>query len=171
MTTFELEFTSSDITTEISDMMSTDFTSFSMDLETFDSTDQIWEESTTSEYSSSYWVSGVITDLDSSILIASNWTECYRSTYADIMNTTEVDIALTQCNKNKLLMACKLVTNSNYTLAAMGLRNDVLFNCSTASTCLHVSNGVGWYFSDNYSWGFVDGTDSVDRNVCEKQHP
>ncbi len=41
----------------------------------------------------------------------------------------------------------------------------ILFDCSTNST--YVSNNVGWYFSDNYSWGFVNGIDNVNRDVCD----
>jgi hypothetical protein len=84
-----------------------------------------------------------------------------------LMNTTEITNTLSQCNKTKLLMACGLTSASNYTLAAMGYRDDVLFNCSTNITCTHVANEVGWYFSNNYSWGFVNGTDSVSRNTCD----
>ncbi|CAF1679703.1 unnamed protein product, partial [Adineta ricciae] len=30
--------------------------------------------------------------------------------------------------------------------------------------CTHIANGVGWYYSDSYSWGFVSGGDNVTRN-------
>ncbi len=76
-------------------------------------------------------------------------------------------LLLFYCNGTKLLLACKPISNSNYTLAAMGLRAGVLYNCGTSSTCTHVAGGVAWYFSDTYSWGFVNGTDSVSRNSCD----
>jgi len=37
------------------------------------------------------------------------------------------------------------------TVAAMGHRDDVLYNCYLTS----------------YSWGFADGSDSVQRSICE----
>mgnify|MGYP007061239460 FL=1 len=80
-----------------------------------------------------------------------------------------VSTILAQCNRKKLLLACKPVANSVYTLAAMGLRADVLYNCGTASTCINVANGVGWYFSDDYSWGFVNGGDAVTRSSCDTE--
>lgn len=83
------------------------------------------------------------------------------------MNTTEIATVFQQCNKGKLLMACKPINNYTYTLAAMGLRHDVLFDCSKNLSCVHMANGVGWYFNGDYSWGFVNGTDSVNRDRCD----
>jgi hypothetical protein len=116
-----------------------------------------------------YWVSGPITNLDPSILLSNGWTECYNGTYSVNFLPGEVATVLSQCNLGKLLLACKPINNSVYTLAAMGLRNDVLYNCSNNATCTHVANEVGWYFSDSYSWGFVNGTDSVTRNSCDTE--
>jgi hypothetical protein len=66
-----------------------------------------------------------------------------------------------------LLIGCGPVGNITLTVAAMGLRADVLFNCSTSATCTHVANGVGWYYSAVYSWGFVNYNDTVSRNTCD----
>ena len=49
----------------------------------------------------------------------------------------------------------------------MGDRADVLHDCSSAPNCVRVANGVGWYYSDSYSWGFVNGTDAVTRSTCD----
>ena len=114
-----------------------------------------------------YWVSGPITNLDPLTLSNNGWTECYTSTYADYLLPGDVATVLSQCNLGKLLLACKPVGNSIYTLAAMGLRSDVLYNCSMSSSCANVANGVGWYFSDDYSWGFVNGGDTVQRSSCD----
>ena len=35
------------------------------------------------------------------------------------------------------------------------------------SNALHEANGVGWYFSDNYSWGFAPSGAVVDRSECD----
>ena len=116
-----------------------------------------------------YWVSGTILDLDSDLLTSKQWTQCYSGTYADDLTSSVVSTILAQCNKGKLLLACKPVANSVYTLAAMGLRDDVLYDCGTSSTCTNVANGVGWYFNDDWSWGFVSGGDEVDRNSCDTE--
>jgi hypothetical protein len=114
-----------------------------------------------------YWTPNIITNVDPSELSANGWTECFNATYDVYLLANVVATALSQCNQAKLLMACKQVSDTNYTLAAMGLRSDVLYNCSTSSTCVNVAGGVGWYFSDIYSWGFVNGSDSVDRSSCD----
>lgn len=67
------------------------------------------------------------------------------------------------------MLACKLKTDTVYTLAAMGLRSDVLYNCGTLTSCVNVANGVGWYFSDDHSWGFINGGDLVSRSSCDTE--
>ena len=64
-------------------------------------------------------------------------------------------------------MACKPTANANFTLLAMAPRVDVLFDCGTQTNCTKQSNGVGWYYSDIYSWGFAPGGEPVNRNSCD----
>ncbi len=66
------------------------------------------------------------------------------------------------------MLGCRPIGSTLLSVAAMGLRADVLYNCSTSVSCTDVANGVGWYFSYGYSWGFVNGTDSVLRNSCDE---
>ena len=54
-----------------------------------------------------------------------------------------------------------------YQLAAMDNRQNVLYDCSSVSSCSFRSNGVQWYFSRNYSWGFSDQSHVVDRSFCD----
>lgn len=69
------------------------------------------------------------------------------------------------------MLGCRPLGNTLLTLAAMGNRADVLFNCSASSTMTNQANGVGWYFSmdaGNWnSWGFVLGWNSVFRGNCD----
>ncbi|CAF1151441.1 unnamed protein product [Rotaria sordida] len=111
-------------------------------------------------------VSGVQTNFDVTSL-PSGWTLCYNDTYNVVLNSTLLDTILTQCNRGKLLLGCGLKNSSVLTIAAMGLRSDVLYNCSNIITCTHIANGVGWYYSSNYSWGFVQDQDAVYRRRCD----
>ncbi|CAF4287617.1 unnamed protein product [Rotaria sp. Silwood2] len=95
------------------------------------------------------------------------WSQCYNGTYDVFLNTTTLTSVLNTCNKAKLLLGCRPKGNTNLTVAAMGLRADVLYNCSTYSSCTNVANGVGWYYSDNYSWGFANDNDTVARGSCD----
>jgi hypothetical protein len=84
------------------------------------------------------------------------------------MNSSVVSTTLATCSQNKLLLGCRPVGNSIMTVAAMGNRADVLYNCGSTASCTHVANGVGWFFSDSWSWGFVNGYDTVNRDQCDE---
>ncbi len=107
---------------------------------------------------------GVQQDLNPATL--AGWSQCYSDTMAD--SGTPVADILAQCGGDQLLMGCRPVGNTNLTLAAMGERADVLFECGEEATCVHqAANGVGWYFSDSYSWGFAPGGEPVNRDSCD----
>lgn len=53
------------------------------------------------------------------------------------------------------------------TVAAMADRTDVLYKCGSTINFRNVANGVGWYYSTIYSWGFANGIDSVNPNPCD----
>jgi hypothetical protein len=110
-----------------------------------------------------YWASGVLQNVPESTL--TGWTLCFSDDYGDFF--TPVSQATSQCDKAKLLVGCKPTGTSTLTLAAMGPRADVLFDCGQTADCKKVSNGVGFYFSDNYSWGFVPEGAQVQRFSCD----
>jgi hypothetical protein len=92
------------------------------------------------------------------------WQQCFKNTYAGAQDLPTV---LANCNKAKLLMACRQVGSPTWALVAMAPRQDVLFDCGQQPNCTKQSNGVGWYYSNNYSWGFAQGGDAVNRNSCD----
>ncbi len=110
-----------------------------------------------------YWQSGVQQNVPAASLVG--WTQCYEDTYAD--SNTPMQTILQQCDKSKLLMACRQAGSPSFTLLAMAPRVDVLFDCGQQTNCTKQSNGVGWYYSDDYSWGFAPGGLSVNRNSCD----
>ena len=74
---------------------------------------------------------------------------------------------LQQCSKAKLMLACRKVGAPTYQLVAMAPRADVLFDCGQQASCSKASNGVAWYWSDQYSWGFAPEGAPVKRNSCD----
>ena len=52
-------------------------------------------------------------------------------------------------------------------MLAAGMRADVLFDVGNQNAGKHEANGVAWYYSDSYSWGFARGGDTVSRNSCD----
>jgi hypothetical protein len=111
-----------------------------------------------------YWQPGVLQNVAPATL--TGWSQCYSDTY-DVSLQGALGGLLQQCSKNKLLLACSPVNAPKFTLVAMGLRTDVLFDCGSDSACTHVANGVGWYYDNNWSWGFVKAGDPVQRNECD----
>lgn len=71
------------------------------------------------------------------------------------------------CYQDKLLLGCRLSGSSVLTVAAMGKRSDVLYDCGTQPYCTHYANDVGWYFSAEWSWGFVDSLLIPSRVPCD----
>jgi hypothetical protein len=110
-----------------------------------------------------YWRTGVQQNVDPAALIG--WQPCWSGLYGE--SSPLVSTVLQQCSKAKLLMACRPVGAPTFTLLAMAPRADVLFDCGMDATCAHPSNGVGWYFSDDYSWGFAPAGEAVNRNSCD----
>ncbi|UJR10947.1 hypothetical protein I4U23_015132 [Adineta vaga] len=114
-------------------------------------------------------LSGVQLNLNPNSL-PNGWSLCYNATYSSSMTSLDISTILSSCNQAKLLLGCREVNNETLAVAAMGNRADVLYDCNTTSSCTHVANGVGWYFSDSYSWGFVNGSDTVSRSSCDTQN-
>ena len=93
------------------------------------------------------------------------WEPCWTGLYN--ANSPSVASILDQCPGEQLLLGCRPVGAANLTVAAMGDRADVLHDCGNNNACTHEANGVGWYFSDSWSWGFVAAGEPVNRNSCD----
>lgn len=112
-----------------------------------------------------WWVSGVQQNVQKSQLVG--WSQCYEDGYDN--SNTQMSQILQQCSKGKLLLACAQQGSGTLNVLAMADRDDVLFDCGTDSLCTHQANGVGWYWSDQWSWGFAPGNQPVQRNSCDVQ--
>jgi hypothetical protein len=95
------------------------------------------------------------------------WHPCYKGTYDVELNSTVLAYILNQCYKDKLLLGCGPTDSGVLTLAAWSHRKDVLYDCGKQRDCLHMADNVGWYYSDDHSWGFVRDGDSVNRMTCD----
>lgn len=110
--------------------------------------------------------SGVQVDVDPASL-PWGWLLCYTDVYNVTLNYSLIDYIFSQCNRTKLLVACRHINSTILSVAAMGYRSDVLWDCGNITNCTHVANDVGWYYSNDFSWGFVQGTDAVNRVACD----
>jgi len=92
------------------------------------------------------------------------WTQCYLDTYNNTSLTTAG--VLSACTEDNLLLACRATGASVLSLAAHAPRADVTFDTGQADTP-HNANGVGWYFNDDYAWGFAAEGDAINLNICD----
>jgi cysteine-rich repeat protein len=106
--------------------------------------------------------SGVLTNTPEASL--TGWTLCYSDTY-DNSSTTLSDI-LTACSQAKLLLACRVTGSGTLQVLANAPQADVIFDTDATDTP-HDANGVGWYYSNNYSWGFAPQGDPISRTSCD----
>ena len=91
------------------------------------------------------------------------WKKCYAGPYNA---TTNLAAVLAECGKTHLLLACRPVGSPTFTVVAHAPRADVTFFTGTSNTP-HNANGVGWYYSDNYSLGFAKQGDVINRAPCD----
>ncbi|CAF4131514.1 unnamed protein product [Rotaria socialis] len=82
--------------------------------------------------------------------LSSAWSLCYSAAHATPIYVN-ISAILTICNKNKLLLDCRPIGNVILTLAVMGDRTDVLYDCCASASLSRVANGVGWYYSTTLS--------------------
>lgn len=101
--------------------------------------------------------SGIQQDLPVADL--SGWTECYRATYGAEARAQDM---LNACTGGQIMLACAPVGSATLTLAAYAAREEVFLDTGASNNVVHTANGVDWYFSPDYSMGFVaEGTGVV----------
>jgi hypothetical protein len=91
------------------------------------------------------------------------WTQCYVGNYGA---SASLSTLLAQCSKANLLLGCRTSGSSTLTVAAHAPRADVTFETGSSQTP-HNGNGVGWYYTSSYSWGFAPQGSPINRNSCD----
>ena len=112
-----------------------------------------------------FWASGIVEDIPFDEL--HGWRLCYQDHYYD--DGERVRDILDECDGERLLIACGDRDRDELKLAAMAARSDVLYDCDDDEDCFHEANGVGWYFSSWWSWGFLPPDRRVERNSCDTE--
>ena len=87
--------------------------------------------------------------------------------YSTVITPTLLTTILTSCNKGRLLLGCRSVGQSILSVAAIGNRADVLYNCSLEEICPHIANDVAWYFQSSSAWGFTRASDPIQLASCD----
>lgn len=94
------------------------------------------------------------------------WQECHRSFYN--ANTPMANI-LNACNGDQIMYGCQRNGAAAWQVLAQGPR-DVVFRDTGNGNNPSVANGVGWYFSQNWSLGFAPEGQAISRNSCDTQN-
>jgi hypothetical protein len=108
---------------------------------------------------------GIRTSLAEAELLAGGFHPCFTGLY-------NVDPPLAQiqasCDESVLVVACRPVnTPQTLTVAAMGTRAEVFRVDPADQTSTHLHNGVAWYFTPGYSWGFAPPGAAIARGECD----
>lgn len=111
---------------------------------------------------------GVKTNLP--IASLDGWSQCYSDAYDN--SGTSLESITAACPQANLMLACRSTGSATLTVVAYAPRADVLFDTGGADSP-HDANGVGWYFNDDWSWGFARQGDALDLDACDlaSAHP
>jgi hypothetical protein len=96
------------------------------------------------------------------------WKECYRSKYTTPFNAT---ILTRTCKGKRLLVACRSTTDKNtLVVGGVGKREDIFRPCAPNSHCTTtMNNGTGFYYVQDYAWGF-EGRPKVRAYIEREKH-
>lgn len=92
------------------------------------------------------------------------WTPCFQETFGP--TRTSLFTILQACDKPNLMLACRPVGTEVFTVVAHAPRVAVLTDTGR-SDAPTIANGTGWYFNEDWSWGFAAAGDPIDRNECD----
>jgi len=105
--------------------------------------------------------SGILKDVPKSKL--QGWSICYQDTYVRGLKASDIK---SKCTKANIMLACGRVGSNEYKVVAHGPHADVFYETGNGNTP-HNANGVGWYFSNNYSMGFAPEGYGITRSSCD----
>ncbi|MEZ4475671.1 MAG: hypothetical protein R3F60_33705 [bacterium] len=110
-------------------------------------------------------IEGVQQNVPEAAVLARGWRACYTGTYGQ--GNVALDGLLAGCEGDQMMIACRPVGNANLSLAAEGVRDQVLFDVGNGVAAAHEHNGINWYFATSSSWGFAPAGEAVNRNSCD----
>ncbi|MEZ4468779.1 MAG: hypothetical protein R3F43_31215 [bacterium] len=112
-------------------------------------------------------IPGIQQNVPEASLAARGWRRCYAGGYEQ---NVPLDQATAGCDGDQMLLACRPNGAANLRLAAEGARAEVMLDVGQANNAVHEHNGVGWYFSPTWSWGFAPAGLPVNRNSCDVEN-
>lgn len=116
----------------------------------------------------SYGPFGPQTGVSVGTVTAGGWTACFAGPYGDDAAPLLSDV-LAGCGGDLLMMAGGVSASGTLDLLAWANKADVTYPTGGESSpfATHTANGVGWYFDDNWSWGFAPAGAPVELDSCD----
>ena len=107
--------------------------------------------------------SGVASGLSLSSLTG-GWSLCHSSAYDSTVSLST--LLNTDCKQGRLLLGCRFQGTNSLVVAAQSIRSAVTNVVPDTANAFFNSNGVDFFFSTNYSWGFSPQGSGVERTPC-----
>ena len=92
------------------------------------------------------------------------WEECYVGSYDEAGDSLESLFG--ECSKANLMLACRQVGSSTFALLSHAPR-EAVFKDTMKSDIPTIANGSGWYFNDDWSWGFAPLGAPIHLATCD----
>jgi Holliday junction resolvase len=109
---------------------------------------------------------GIQENLALSALQTSGWNVCYEDDSGDF--GTPIGDIVAACQGTHLMLACRAsATDDVLKVAAADSREVVTQPDAEGAETHHVSNGVGWYYTDSQAWGFFPAGGGLKRDTCD----
>lgn len=105
---------------------------------------------------------GIMPDFPEQLAKDAGFEICYQDKYSNNFDTTKLK---NNCNRNVLMVACRPVGTTLFTLAATGLHSEVLLYPSTS---IHMHNNVQWYYGSSSAFGFAPAGVSINLTPCDE---
>lgn len=92
------------------------------------------------------------------------WKVCHTSLFGEY--DVSLDPILSACKAEKVMLACRPVGSKVFTVAAYGSYDNVFKEIGESNEGT-VENGVRFYYSNNYSIGFIQPDKTLERFSCD----
>ncbi len=91
---------------------------------------------------------------------------CHQDTYND---TSSIATIQSNCAGSQIVMACRPVGDTTFTLAGLGDYAEVFTDTGSdyGDSTVNTHNGINWYFNSGLSWGFAQEGEAVLKTSCD----
>lgn len=103
---------------------------------------------------------GIQQDIPIATFTDGGFRVCHRSSYEDGGD-------FGACDGAEMVVGCLAAGADVLTLAAGGSLADVMMDVGNGAVATHEANGVAFYYSPNYSWGFAPVGAPLNRDSCD----